>query len=130
MRRYIGALMILAVVALAAPAQAGDKVDKSSCTFKGFKLFGKIKVVDAFHGLSRARSETRRFPAIDPLESWSHCRGIIDNDSVRGAGTGHPPPGVQDQAANRVARKAAVRGKVEKGLPRQGRLSPMVAVRG
>ena len=51
MRRYIGALMILAVVALAAPAQAGDKVDKSSCTFKGFKLFGKIKVVDAFPDL-------------------------------------------------------------------------------
>lgn len=108
----------------------GNMVSPAGGSFEEPVTQGTLKVVDAFHGLSRARSETRRFPAIDPLESWSHCRGIIDNDSVRGAGTGHPPPGVQDQAANRVAREAAVRGKVEKGLPRQGRLSPMVAVRG
>ena len=30
-----------------------------------------LKVVGAFHGLSRARSDARRYPAIDPLESWS-----------------------------------------------------------
>jgi V/A-type H+-transporting ATPase subunit A len=30
-----------------------------------------LKVVGAFLGLSRARSDQRRFPAIDPLESWS-----------------------------------------------------------
>jgi V/A-type H+-transporting ATPase subunit A len=30
-----------------------------------------LKVVGAFHGLSRARSDARRFPAIDPLDSWS-----------------------------------------------------------
>jgi len=28
-------------------------------------------VVGAFHGLSRARSDARRYPAIDPLTSWS-----------------------------------------------------------
>ena len=31
-----------------------------------------LKVVGGFHGLSRARSDARRYPAIDPLESWSH----------------------------------------------------------
>ncbi len=30
-----------------------------------------LKVVGAFHGLSRARSDQRRYPAIDPLISWS-----------------------------------------------------------
>jgi hypothetical protein len=27
---------------------SGDKIDYANCTFKGFKLYGKIKVVDAF----------------------------------------------------------------------------------
>ena len=35
-----------------------------------------LKVVGAFHGLSRARSDARRYPAIDPLESWSKYTGI------------------------------------------------------
>ncbi|MDD5475151.1 MAG: V-type ATP synthase subunit A [Syntrophales bacterium] len=30
-----------------------------------------LKVVGAFHGLSRTRSDQRRYPAIDPLMSWS-----------------------------------------------------------
>ncbi len=37
-----------------------------------------LKVVGAFHGLSRARSDARRYPAIDPLESWSKYKGIIE----------------------------------------------------
>jgi V/A-type H+-transporting ATPase subunit A len=41
-----------------------------------------LKVVGAFHGLSRARSDARRFPAIDPLESWSKYKSIIENDRV------------------------------------------------
>lgn len=36
-----------------------------------------LKVVGAFHGLSRARSDARRYPAIDPLESWSKYPGIV-----------------------------------------------------
>lgn len=35
-----------------------------------------LKVVGAFHGLSRARSDARRYPAIDPLDSWSHYPGV------------------------------------------------------
>ena len=33
-----------------------------------------LKVVGAFHGLSRQRSDARRYPAIDPLDSWSKYR--------------------------------------------------------
>jgi V/A-type H+/Na+-transporting ATPase subunit A len=36
-----------------------------------------LKVVGAFHGLSRERSDARRYPAIDPLESWSHYPGVV-----------------------------------------------------
>jgi V/A-type H+/Na+-transporting ATPase subunit A len=41
-----------------------------------------LKVVGAFHGLSRARSDARRFPAIDPLESWSKYPSIIETSRV------------------------------------------------
>lgn len=41
-----------------------------------------LKVVGAFHGLSRARSDARRYPAIDPLESWSKYNSIIDSQRV------------------------------------------------
>ena len=41
-----------------------------------------IKVVGAFHGLSRARSDARRYPAIDPLDSWSKYPGVCDPEQV------------------------------------------------
>jgi V/A-type H+-transporting ATPase subunit A len=44
-----------------------------------------LKVVGAFHGLSRARSDARRYPAIDPLESWSKYRSVVDDEAVEAA---------------------------------------------
>ena len=41
-----------------------------------------LKVVGAFHGLSRARSDARRFPAIDPLDSWSKYASVIEKGRV------------------------------------------------
>ena len=41
-----------------------------------------IKVVGAFLGLSRARSDARRYPAIDPLDSWSKYTGVCDAAEV------------------------------------------------
>ena len=41
-----------------------------------------IKVVGAFHGLSRARSDARRYPAIDPLDSWSKYHSVCDTALV------------------------------------------------
>jgi len=37
-----------------------------------------LKVVGAFQGLSRERSDARRYPAIDPLISWSKYESFID----------------------------------------------------
>ena len=44
-----------------------------------------LKVVGGFHGLSRARSDARRYPAIDPLDSWSHYRPVIESERVETA---------------------------------------------
>ncbi len=44
-----------------------------------------LKVVGGFHGLSRARSDARRYPAIDPLDSWSHYPSVIEQDRVEKA---------------------------------------------
>ncbi|MCR5028494.1 MAG: V-type ATP synthase subunit A [Fibrobacter sp.] len=44
-----------------------------------------LKVVGAFLGLSRERSDQRRFPAIHPLESWSKYEGIIETSKVEDA---------------------------------------------
>ncbi len=41
-----------------------------------------LKVVGAFHGLSRARSDARRFPAIDPLDSWSKYESVVEQPRV------------------------------------------------
>jgi len=46
---------------------------------------GTLKVVGAFHGLSRDRANARRFPSIDPLESWSSYPSFIDADKVQEA---------------------------------------------
>lgn len=39
-----------------------------------------LSVVGAFLGLSRARSDSRRYPAIDPLISWSKYVGIASKE--------------------------------------------------
>src|SRR5690606_14192492 len=41
-----------------------------------------LKVVGAFHRLSSARAHARRYPAIDPLESWSKYPGVIAPEKV------------------------------------------------
>jgi V/A-type H+-transporting ATPase subunit A len=42
-----------------------------------------LKVVGAFHGLSRQRSDARRYPAIDPLESWSKYASIVPERELK-----------------------------------------------
>ncbi len=41
-----------------------------------------LKVVGAFHGLSRERSDARKYPAIDPLISWSKYSGVIAGEKI------------------------------------------------
>jgi V/A-type H+-transporting ATPase subunit A len=41
-----------------------------------------LKVVSVFHGLSRDRANARKFPSIDPLESWSRNSSFIERDLI------------------------------------------------
>jgi len=60
----------------------GGTVSPAGGNFEEPVTQGTLKVVGAFHGLSRARSDARRYPAIDPLESWSKYRGIIEQEKM------------------------------------------------
>jgi len=61
----------------------GGTVSPAGGNFEEPVTQATLKVVGAFHGLSRARSDARRYPAIDPLDSWSKYQGIIDQDKVQ-----------------------------------------------
>lgn len=41
-----------------------------------------LKVVGAFLGLSRERSDARKYPAIHPLESWSKYKSLIPSEAT------------------------------------------------
>jgi V/A-type H+-transporting ATPase subunit A len=49
----------------------GGTVSPAGGNFEEPVTQATLCVVGAFHGLSRARSDARRYPAIDPLISWS-----------------------------------------------------------
>jgi V/A-type H+-transporting ATPase subunit A len=61
----------------------GGTVSPAGGNFEEPVTQATLKVVGAFHGLSRERSDARKYPAIHPLESWSKYRGIIDSEKVR-----------------------------------------------
>ncbi len=60
----------------------GGTVSPAGGNFEEPVTQGTLKVVGAFEGLSRTRSDARKYPAIDPLESWSKYTGIIDPAEV------------------------------------------------
>jgi len=60
----------------------GGTVSPAGGNFEEPVTQATLKVVGAFHGLSRARSDARRYPAIDPLDSWSKYRGILSPEKV------------------------------------------------
>ena len=57
----------------------GGTVSPAGGNFEEPVTQATLKVVGAFHGLSRERSDARKYPAIDPLISWSKYKGVIDN---------------------------------------------------
>jgi len=61
----------------------GGTVSPAGGNFEEPVTQGTLKVVGAFHGLSRERSNARRFPAIHPLDSWSHYTSIIDPEKLQ-----------------------------------------------
>ncbi len=56
----------------------GGTVSPAGGNFEEPVTQATLKVVGAFHGLSRERSDARKYPAIHPLESWSKYSGVID----------------------------------------------------
>ncbi|MDD1715461.1 MAG: V-type ATP synthase subunit A [Methanolinea sp.] len=58
----------------------GGAVSPAGGNFEEPVTQATLKVVGAFHGLSRSRSDARRYPAIDPLISWSKYRSFIDEE--------------------------------------------------
>jgi V/A-type H+-transporting ATPase subunit A len=60
----------------------GGTVSPAGGNFEEPVTQATLKVVGAFHGLSRERSDARKFPAIHPLDSWSKYKGIISAEKV------------------------------------------------
>lgn len=56
----------------------GGAVSPAGGNFEEPVTQATLKVVGAFHGLSRSRSDARRYPAIDPLISWSKYKTFIN----------------------------------------------------
>ncbi len=63
----------------------GGTVSPAGGNFEEPVTQATLKVVGAFHGLSRERSDARKYPAIDPLDSWSKYTGIIEAERVEKA---------------------------------------------
>ena len=61
----------------------GGTVSPAGGNFEEPVTQATLKVVGAFHGLSRERSDARKYPAIHPLESWSKYSGILSAEAVR-----------------------------------------------
>ena len=60
----------------------GGTVSPAGGNFEEPVTQSTLKVVGAFHGLSRERSDARKYPAIHPLDSWSKYMGAGDEDKV------------------------------------------------
>ncbi|MBO5021092.1 MAG: V-type ATP synthase subunit A, partial [Clostridia bacterium] len=58
----------------------GGTVSPAGGNFEEPVTQATLKVVGAFHGLSRERSDARKYPAIDPLISWSKYNSVIDKE--------------------------------------------------
>jgi len=61
----------------------GGAVSPAGGNFEEPVTQATLKVVGAFHGLSRDRANARRYPAIDPLDSWSKYESFIDGEKVQ-----------------------------------------------
>ena len=58
----------------------GGTVSPAGGNFEEPVTQATLKVVGAFHGLSRERSDARKYPAIDPHISWSKYKTVIPRE--------------------------------------------------
>ena len=63
----------------------GGTVSPAGGNFEEPVTQATLKVVGAFHGLSRERSDARKYPSIHPIDSWSKYRGVVDMARVEEA---------------------------------------------
>ncbi len=63
----------------------GGAVSPAGGNFEEPVTQATLKVVGAFLGLSRERSDARRFPAIHPLDSWSKYQSVVDAEKLTAA---------------------------------------------
>ncbi len=60
----------------------GGTVSPAGGNFEEPVTQATLKVVGAFHGLSRERSDARKYPAIDPVISWSKYTGVVVSKKI------------------------------------------------
>ena len=60
----------------------GGTVSPAGGNFEEPVTQATLKVVGAFHGLSRDRSDARKYPAIHPLDSWSKYPSVLNENWV------------------------------------------------
>ena len=60
----------------------GGAVSPAGGNFEEPVTQATLKVVGAFLGLSRERSDARRYPAIHPLDSWSKYKSLVDPEKL------------------------------------------------
>ena len=60
----------------------GGTVSPAGGNFEEPVTQATLKVVGSFHGLSRERSDARKYPAIEPITSWSKYNSVIKNEKV------------------------------------------------
>ena len=63
----------------------GGTVSPAAGNFEEPVTQATLKVVGAFHGLSRERSDARKYPSIHPIDSWSKYQGVVDMARVEEA---------------------------------------------
>ena len=63
----------------------GGTVSPAGGNFEEPVTQATLKVVGAFHGLARERSDASKYPAIHPVDSWSKYKGVVDMDRVNEA---------------------------------------------
>ena len=84
----------------------GGAVSPAGGNFEEPVTQATLKVVGAFHGLSRERSDARKYPSIDPLISWSKYTGFIDP--------------AQEEAGHRALRKSHEVAQMMKVIGEEG----------
>ena len=63
----------------------GGTVSPAGGNFEEPVTQATLKDVGAFHGLSRERSDARKYPSIHPIDSWSKYQGVVDMARVEEA---------------------------------------------